>query len=63
MNFDATPIELNVAHLRNSSGVLFVRNDTPLVRWSTTATDDAAIELADYLTDRSDLLLEPPEGT
>ncbi|MEL4318178.1 hypothetical protein WJX64_04105 [Leifsonia sp. YIM 134122] len=62
VNFDATPIVLDAAELRASTGVLFVRGDEPLVRWSATAGDDAAIPLERYLRDRVDLLVNPPAG-
>ncbi|GGE87291.1 hypothetical protein [Mycetocola zhadangensis] len=62
VNFDAAPIELDADALRVSTGALFLRNDRVLVRWSPTASDEAAVDLDDYLTDRAGLLLDPPEG-
>lgn len=62
VNFNAAPITLVVSELRGSTGALFVRDSTPLVRWSRTAQDDSAVELAAYLKDRVGLLLDPAEG-
>lgn len=62
VNFDATPIVLKAAELRASAGVLFLRGDEPLVRWSATAGDDGAVPLERYLRDRVDLLVNPPAG-
>lgn len=62
VNFDATVIELDAASLRSSAGPLFLRDDTPLVRWSPAAGDDAAVAFDAYLEDRVSLLLNPPEG-
>ncbi|MET1015742.1 MAG: hypothetical protein ABWX76_02925 [Leifsonia flava] len=62
VNFDATPIVLAVDELRASTGALFVQGDEPLVRWSATVGDDAAIPLERYLRDRVDLLANPPIG-
>lgn len=62
VNFDASVIELDVASLRSSADPLFLRDDTPLVRWSPTAGDEAAVPFDAYLEDRVSLLLNPPEG-
>ncbi|MET0976423.1 MAG: hypothetical protein ABWX82_12200 [Leifsonia sp.] len=62
VNFDASPIELDAPGLRSSRGVLFVRGDDAVVRWSATVGDDAAIPLDAYLADRVDLLIHPPQG-
>ncbi|WP_167041187.1 hypothetical protein [Salinibacterium sp. ZJ454] len=62
VNFDAEPIELDAAILRASDGPLFLRADTPMVRWNPTTTD-AAVPLAGYLDERIGLLLNPPAGT
>ena len=62
VNFDATPIPLDVAALRATSAALFLRDDQPFVRWSATVDDAGAIPLASYLRDRVDLLVHPPAG-
>ena len=62
VNFDATPIVLDPAALGSSTDALFVRGDRAFVRWSSTAPDDAAVDLEAYLNDRVGLVLEPPAG-
>ncbi|KQX07102.1 MULTISPECIES: hypothetical protein [unclassified Leifsonia] len=62
VNFNAAPIVLEAAELRASTGALFVRDDQPLVRWSAGAGDAAAVPLERYLSDRVDLLVNPPAG-
>ena len=62
VNFDAPPIDLTPEALRDATGPLFVRDGRVLVRWSVSAGDDAARELAPYLAERTGLLLEPPQG-
>ena len=59
VNHGAVPIPLDES-LVGGSGVLFVQDDVPLVRWSPTA--GSAVPLADYLADRVGLLVEPPRG-
>lgn len=59
VNHGATPIPLD-ATLLDGTGVLTVRDDEPLVRWSPTA--DTAVPLATYLDDRVGLLVDPPAG-
>ncbi|THG34476.1 hypothetical protein E6C70_09445 [Glaciibacter flavus] len=59
VNFDATPIPLDET-LANASGPIVLRDDEPMVRWS--AASDALVPLADYLRDRVDLLVHPPQG-
>ncbi len=62
VNFDVAVIELDAASLRSSRGPLFLRDKTPLVRWSPTVADDTAVRFDAYLEDRVSLLLNPPEG-
>lgn len=62
INLDASSIDLDPAALRVAEGPLFLVGDRPLVRWSVSAGDDAARDLAPYLTERVDLLLHPPQG-
>lgn len=59
VNHGAVPIPLD-ASLIGGDGVLFVEDDVPMVRWSPTAA--TAVPLADYLTDRVGLLVDPPAG-
>lgn len=60
VNHGAAPIPLD-ASLIDGSGPLFVRGGEPFVRWS--PTSDVAVPLADYLRDRVELLLHPPQGS
>jgi hypothetical protein len=62
VNFDGVVIELDAVSLRASRGPLFLRGDTPLVRWSPSASDDSVAVFDTYLEDRVSLLLTPPEG-
>lgn len=62
VNFDAQAIDLTPEGLRSSTGLLFLRGGQPLVRWSATAGDDAAVPFAAYLAERAELLSHPPEG-
>ncbi|MET4637881.1 hypothetical protein [Mycetocola sp. 2940] len=62
VNFDAVPVVLDADALRGSTGRLFVSGDRPLVRWNATASDADAVDLAAYLDDRVQLLVEPPAG-
>ena len=62
VNYDATPIPLEVAALTSGRGPLLLRDGQVLVRWSASLGDDAAAPFAPYLAERVDLLLHPPEG-
>lgn len=63
VNFDAVPVVLEGAALRDSAGRLFLGSGgQALVRWNATAGDADAVELASYLADRVELLAEPPAG-
>ncbi|HEV7622537.1 MAG TPA: hypothetical protein VGO26_00255 [Amnibacterium sp.] len=62
VNYDAVPIRLDAAALREAPGPLLLRDGQVLVRWSASLGDDAAAPFAPYLTERADLLLHPPEG-
>jgi len=61
VNYDAEPIALDAAALREGSGPLFVREGRALVRWSASADDASAAPFDRYLAERTDLLLHPPE--
>jgi hypothetical protein len=60
VNFDATPIAVD-GSLVGASGPLTVRDGSAYVRWSTTDAN-ALVAFDDYLTERVDLLMSPPEG-
>ena len=60
VNFDATEVVLDVEALATSTGRLFLNGDKPFVRWSNAGAD--AIDLAAYVEDRVQLLVEPPGG-
>jgi len=62
VNFNARPIELDDAILIDTNGPLFLRDGLPFVRWSHAFGDASAMPLEDYLRDRVDLLVHPPEG-
>jgi hypothetical protein len=62
VNFDADVIELDAESLRASRGPLFLKDATPLVRWSPSAGDDSGVPFGAYLEDRIGLLTSPPEG-
>lgn len=59
VNHGAVPITVDDA-LFGSDGVLFIADEVPLVRWSPAA--GSAVPLADYLSDRVGLLVDPPPG-
>ena len=61
VDFDATPIDLDVVGRDGASGPLVLRDGAVLVRWSH-AQPDALTPLDAYLRDRVDLLVHPPEG-
>jgi len=62
VNFNARPIELDDDALSTTDGPLFLRDGLPLVRWSHAFGDASAMPLDDYLRDRVELLVHPPEG-
>lgn len=62
IDYDTSLIELEAAALRSATGPLFLRDGRVLVRWSVSAGDDAARDLAPYTAERVDLLLRPPQG-
>ena len=61
VDFDATPIDLDVVGRDGASGPLVLRDGAVLVRWSH-AQPDALTPLDAYLRDRVDLLVHPPKG-
>lgn len=60
VNFDAAEIDLSPESLRSSTGPLFLRGDTAVVRWMATARADTAVELGAYLAERVTLLIDRP---
>lgn len=60
--FDAAVIDLQPEWLTQSRGPLFIRDGRPLVRWSRSAPDTAAIPFEEYLFERTELLIKPPDG-
>lgn len=62
IDFDAVAIELRPEALTESRGPLFIRDGRPLVRWSRSAPDTAARPFEEYLTERTELLIKPPDG-
>lgn len=61
VNFDAVPIDLDDAALRESPGPLLLRGGEAMVRWDR-SSPDALTRLDEYLADRVRLLVDPPEG-
>lgn len=59
VNFDAEPIELTAAALREATGPLLLREGRVLVRWSPAGDP---VDALGYLTERAELLARPPEG-
>ncbi|KQO60358.1 hypothetical protein ASF23_14140 [Curtobacterium sp. Leaf261] len=62
VNHGAVPIPLDETLAADTHGPLFIRDGVPVVRWSPTAGNDGAIPLQDYLADRVELLVHPPQG-
>ncbi|MEO7123326.1 MAG: hypothetical protein ABI400_09485 [Lacisediminihabitans sp.] len=62
VNFNAPVIALDRASLRDSTGPLFLQDDLPSVRWSHSLGGEMTMSLDDYLRDRVELLVHPPEG-
>jgi hypothetical protein len=62
VNFDAPLLDLSPEGLQAGAGPLLLRDGRVLVRWSLSAGDDAARDLAPYLGERVSLLLDPPQG-
>lgn len=55
-------ITLEACTLRESTGPLFLRDDQPFVRWSHSLGGVMTMSLDNYLRDRVELLVNPPEG-
>ena len=60
VDWDAPVIELDPEALTRSSGPLLLRDGRVLVRWSAGST--ATIPFDSYLSERVELLVDPPEG-
>ncbi|GAA2752146.1 hypothetical protein [Amnibacterium kyonggiense] len=62
VHYDAPVLPLTPEALTGSAGPLFLRDGRVRVRWSVSASDDAARDLGPYLDERVGLLLDPPQG-
>ena len=62
VNFGASRIHLDGESLTTPTSPLFVRGRHVLVRWRSGVPDDSAVLFADYLAERLELLLNPPQG-
>lgn len=60
VNFDAKDIDLDIEHLRKSTGGLFVKDGNALVRWRSGVNDDEAMPFETYMAERVELLVNPP---
>jgi hypothetical protein len=63
VNFRAERIDVDADSLSNPTGPLFVRGRDVAVRWRIGAPDVEAVLLNDYVSERLDLLLNPPAGS
>ena len=62
VNFNAEVITLEPSALSEANGPLFLRDGEPLVRWSHSLGNEVTLRLDNYLSDRLELLIHPPEG-
>jgi hypothetical protein len=62
VNFGASRIGIDVESFASGTGPLFVRGRNTFVRWRSGAPDAEAVLLKDYVSERLDLLLNPPKG-
>ncbi len=63
VNFGATRIDLDSGSLSHATSPVFVRGRDVFVRWRSGAPDAEAVLLNVYVTERLDLLLNPPKGS
>jgi hypothetical protein len=63
VNFGASRINIDAESFASGTGPLFVRDRNIFVRWRSGAPDVQAVVLKDYVTERLDLLLNPPVGS
>ena len=61
VNFNTYLIELDMNELREGKLVLFVKDGQALVRWRPGVSDDEAMPFKDYMAERLELLLNPPQ--
>jgi hypothetical protein len=62
VNFDAYRILLDTEALSDPRAPLFARGDHAFVRWREGATDDECVPFVRYMTERLELVLNPPQG-
>ena len=63
VNFGASRINIDAESFASGTSPLFVRDRNIFVRWRSGAPDAQAVVLKDYVTERLDLLLNPPVGS
>lgn len=61
VNFNAAHLALDVDALTTPHGPLFIRGTHAYVRWRSGASDDEAVMFKDYMAERLELLLNPPQ--
>jgi len=62
VNFNATEVLLDVENLASPGAPIFSRGPQAFVRWRAGAADDDAVLITDYMAERFELLLNPPQG-
>lgn len=62
VNFNATEVLLDGEHLASSGAPIFSRGPQAFVRWRAGASEDDAVLFIDYMTERLELLVNPPQG-
>ncbi len=62
VNFDTYLIEMDMDELRAGKLVLFTKDDQALVRWRPGVSDEDARPFKEYMAERLELLLNPPQG-
>ena len=63
VNFGVSRINIDAESFASGTSPLFVRDRNIFVRWRSGAPDVQAVVLKDYVTERLDLLLNPPVGS
>ena len=62
VNFNATALFHDGAAMQTPTGPLFSQGPHAYVRWRAGASDDEAVFFKDYMAERLELLLNPPQG-